>query len=332
MSDAEAGRSRRERIVGTWLHDLLGGWVVFACYAPIVLSLGVFAHARTPATFAFAFVVVGFRMNALFVLVHESWHYNLFRSRRVNEWIGGALGSYPIVAPYFQDRTSHWNHHRYVGTLRDPNSWAWDFPDGDRRVFLRELLRIGSGVAFAERILRLVLRRPAPPPPPDRPPRPVLEGDMAKREIKRLALVHVVILGLFTVTIGWPWYFLLWLLPAVTLYPAVALVRELLEHRRGALIVYETGPLERFLFGCFNFHLHAFHHAHASAPWFVLPELRAIATRKQPGIVFLRSYVVELARYLRGTSTVPHRAPSGAEPMPAGDVPLDARGAVTSTP
>jgi|GEM_PF-6634429 len=325
-SDAKASdKTFRERLVGTLAHDLLGVWMLAWCYAPIVAALWAFHHYRSVPTFLLAVLVVGFRMNGLFVLVHESWHFNMFRSRKWNEWIGSALGSYPIVMPYFQDRNTHWNHHRYVGTLRDPDAWAWDFGDTQKKVFYREMFRVVSGLAYAERILRIVLRRPAPPPPADRPPRPVLEGAMAKKEILRLAVVHGVIFLVFAKTLGWFWYFPLWLYPGLALFPAVTMLREFLEHRRGALIVYETGPIERFLLGCFNFHLHAYHHAHASAPWFTLPDMRERAHKKAPGIVYLPSYFGELLRYLRGTSTVPARATVDTAPMPAGDVPFAVR-------
>lgn len=320
----------RERVVGTPLHDLLGVFMLAWSYAPAVAALWLFSRERSVATFVLAFVVVSFRMNALFIVVHESWHFNLFRSRKANEWLGSTLASYPIVMPYFQDRNTHWNHHRFVGTLKDPDAWAWDFPD-DRRVFLREIGKVASGASYLERIWRVALGRPAPPPPADRPPRPMLEGGVAKKEIVRLAAVHAAILGIFAVTVGWVWYFPLWLAPGLSLFPAVGMLREFLEHRRGALIVYRAGWTERFLLGCFNFHLHAYHHVHASAPWFTLPSMRERCERKVPGIVYLESYFLELGRYLRGTSTVPFRTatPDGA-PMPAGDVPLQAREAAAA--
>lgn len=291
-------------------------------YAPIVAALWAFHRAPSIATFALAFVTAGVRMNALFVVAHESWHYNLFRSRKLNEWLGGALAGYPMVIPYFHNRNTHWSHHRYVGTLRDPDAWAWDWPDAKRGALARELFFVASGLGQLGRIVRVLTGRPSPPPPPDRPAPPALEGAAAKKEIARLAVVHLAILGAFAATIGWVWYVPLWLVPALTLGPACLMLRELLEHRRGALIVYRANPLERFLLGCFNFHLHAYHHAYASAPWFALPAIEARARKKAPGIVTLDSYVAEFVAYFRGTSTVPVAATATSDAQPAGDVPL----------
>lgn len=316
-------RSFRERIVGTPLHDVLGVWMLVWSYAPAVGMLWVFHRWPSVLTFLGAMLMVGIRMNALFVVVHESWHFNLFRSRKANEWLGSALASYPIVMPYFHNRNAHWDHHRHVGTLRDPDAWAWDWPDAQRRGFVRELLVVATGWSYLLRIKRLVLREPAPPQPEGRPPRPVLAADEAKKEIRRFAVVHLVILVVFWKTIGWVWYFPLWLLPSLSLFPAWRSLREFLEHRRGALMVYESGFIERFLLGCFNFHLHAYHHAHASAPWFTLPVMRERAHAKTPEIVYRPSYFQELFAYLRGTSTVP--VTGDLDAMPAGDEPLGDR-------
>jgi fatty acid desaturase len=315
----------RERLVGTPAHDLLGVWMLLWSYLPAVAALYAFHRWMNLGTFFLAMLVVGVRMNALFVVVHESWHYNLFRSRRLNEWLGGALASYPIMMPYFKDRDAHWNHHRHVGTSRDPNASAWDWTDAQRGAFVKELFVVGTGLSYAARILRLVFRLPPPPPAPGRPERPTLQGKMALFEVARLAVAQAAVFAVFWMTIGWFWYFPLWLFPALSISPAWVTLREFLEHRRGALIVYRAWPVERFLLGCFNFHLHAYHHAHASAPWFVLPVMKERALRKQPDIVYLTSYFLELAAYLRGRSSVPF--PADHEPLPAGDVPLADRAA-----
>lgn len=322
----ESAPKNRDPFVGTLVHDLLGIWMLAWSYAPAIAALWAFHRWPSPLTFVLAFVMVSVRMNAIFVVVHESWHFNQFRSRKVNEWLGAALASYPIMMPYFQDRNTHWNHHRFVGTKRDPDAWAWDWSDERRGGFIREFFFVASGLSYALRIARLVLRIPAPQ-ASDGPPRPTLGGKMALMEISRLALVHAGILAIFWKTIGWYWYFPLWLYPGISLFPAFGMLREFLEHRRGALIVYEAGPLERFFFGCFNFHLHAYHHAYAAAPWFTLGSMRERALKKTPNVVFLKSYVREFVHYLRGTSTVPFGAGaiSDDETLPAGDTPLGQR-------
>lgn len=315
-------KSWRERAVGTWVHDLLGAWMFVWCYAPIVGVLVAFHRYPNVGTFILALGVIAFRMNALFVVAHESWHFNVFRSRRLNEWAGAGLASYVIVKPYFKDRAGHWNHHRFVGTSRDPDAVSWDYKDAERRRLARDWILMATGASNLARVLRVLLRRPAPSAGGGGP-------TIGRAEIVRLAVVQLVIAVLFWRTVGIVWYVPLWLFPSLALAPAVTFLREFLEHRRGAIIIYpRANPLERFLFGCFNFHLHGYHHAFASAPWFVLPVVGERARRKVPSMVAIDSYLGELVAYAAGRSPA-FSAPAsdvGVE-RDAGDRSLGERGA-----
>ncbi|MEZ4260262.1 MAG: fatty acid desaturase [Polyangiaceae bacterium] len=331
MARAKA-RHWRERMTGTPLHDALGVWMLVWSYAPIVAAIWVFDRWPSVGTLLLAIVITGVRMNALFVAAHEAYHYNLFRSRKLNVWVGGALASYAVMMPFFHSRTSHWDHHRYVGTDRDPDAPAWDWSAHERWRFAREMLMLATGLSYVERVARLVLGVPRVETNGARRARPMPEGDLKTQEIKRLVAAQLAVLGVFTVTIGPMWYVPLWLLPSVSIFRAWVSLREMLEHRRGAIIVYRAGLIERFLLGCFNFHLHAYHHAHASAPWFTLPALKEKAHAKLDGIVYLDSYFAELYAYMRGRSVVPSRGVEPAEAMAAGDVPLDERGETEQRP
>jgi fatty acid desaturase len=275
-------------------------------------------------TFLLAFVLIPFRMNALFVVTHEAWHFNVFRSRKANEWLGAGLAAYPIVMPFFKDRDTHWNHHRHVGTSRDPDAWAWNFDDHERGRLLRECLLVGSGLSYAVRILRVLAGRPAVA-TATTGTRP--QSAITKGEILRLALVHLTILAIFWKTVGAIWYVPLWLFPGLATFPMVGMIREFLEHRRGALITYRRATLfERFTLGCFNFHLHAYHHAFASAPWFTLPEpYVAERAKKRHKIVDLPSYYGEWFAYLRGKSPKFSGPADDAPEREAGDQPLEER-------
>lgn len=296
--------SWRLRCKGTALHDLLGVWALAWTWGPMLGALAVFRRWPSPWTFALAFVVVGIRQNALFIVTHETWHFHLFRVRRVNEIVGAWLAAYPMILPFYNNRKLHWDHHRHVGEPSDPDRFTWDWPIEQRWRFLRELVWLGTGLPFVLTAARVVLRLSPPKPAPGRPPRPSFGGGGGIGELAKIAVSHLVILGIFTATIGWPFYFALWLAPVITIGPVVLELRQFLEHRHGRLLVYRAGPIERWIFGCFNFHLHAFHHAFASEPWFCIPAIEATARRKEPDIVDMKSYAGELFAYVRGRDTV----------------------------
>jgi fatty acid desaturase len=285
------------RLKGTWLHDVLGAWTLVWSYAPILAALAVFARWPSALTFAGAFLMVVIRQNALFVVAHECFHGTLFRRRGVNAWVGAWLAASPIVLPYAQSRRLHLEHHRRVGEHDDPSRYAWDFPVTERSRWLRYFGGVLTAVPFVVRAVTMVLGRGGAP----AAARPGLEdGGSSKADLLRVVVVHLVLLGAFTLTLGPLWYFLLWLLPSIGAHLVLDDLRQFLEHREGQLVIYRAGPIERFVFGPFNFHLHAFHHAIASEPWFCVPSSEERARRKAPHIHTLGSYTVEIVRYLRG--------------------------------
>ena len=306
-------------------HDILGAWMLLWTYGPIAAALWLFGSYPTALTFVLALVVVTARQHALFVVMHESWHYNVFRARKANELCGAFLCAYPLFAAYYVDRDNHWNHHRYVGTRSDPDGVLWNWDGSQRIMFFRALLTMASGMAFAARICRILRRRPDIPLP--NPNVEVSElhpvANATKADWLGVATVQAIIFGIFATTLGWVWYFVLWVFPAVALYPTLGTLRGFLEHRNGRLLVYHAGRTERFVFGAFNFHLHAYHHAIPSAPWFLLPNLGERALQRSPHIIFQGSYVCELVAYFLGRSAVPHHvAGKASQPQPAGNVPF----------
>jgi fatty acid desaturase len=304
---------------GTALHDVLGAWTFVWSYAPIAAALAVFARWPSVWTFALAFALTAFRQNALFVVAHESFHNTLFRSRPLNEVLGGWLAARPILLPYAQSRHSHWEHHRHVGTAEDPDRYAWAWERDRRGAWLGHYTLTLLALPFVARAARAVLgivRGRAAAPAEDQGRQGLAVDSGAKMEILRLGVTHLVILGVYAVTVGPVAYFTLWLLPAITLRVVIDDLRQFLEHREGRICIYRAGPVERFLLGPFNFHLHGFHHAVASEPWFCLPAIEERAREKLPDIVVLRSYTREIARFAAGRPLVPAGV-SGGEAAPA---------------
>lgn len=63
---------------------------------------------------------LGFFLNGIVQLAHDSWHYNLFEKKWQNKLFGNFLSLiFPIL--YSSARHEHMLHHRYNGTEKDPN-------------------------------------------------------------------------------------------------------------------------------------------------------------------------------------------------------------------
>jgi fatty acid desaturase len=309
----------RGRLKGA--HDLLGVLALAWAWAPILASLALFGARPAVWTFVVAFVVVGGRQHSLDILAHEAWHYTVFRRRWLNNVAGAWLCAFPNLSRFAGLRKKHFEHHRKIGTLDDPDRYYWGWRPTERREFVRHHLFVLSGLWFVRHFLKGARRGSAPVSGADPEARPseieVPPCPEDRFELVGLAVWHLAALGAFAATIGWVFYFLLWILPVLTLRMFIGELRQFLEHRHGRLLVYNTNAVERFFFGPFNFHLHAYHHAYPQEPWFVLPALGPAARRKCPDIVDYGSYVGELADYLAGRDR--HAASSDIVESPRGD-------------
>ncbi len=291
--------STAESSKGTIVHDLWGCWAILRAYALSLLSIACFAVWTSPWSLVAAFAATGFSQYAIVMAGHETWHWTLFRSRRLNILVGSWLCSYPVLMRYWEQRANHLEHHRKVGQHDDPDAYYYRWHLSDRGRLVKHCLVAGSGVPFVAYLVCTVLRRPLPK--FVKPPLASVETSGTTRmELAGLAVTSAALLLLFTVTIGWMWYFLLWLAPTMTLVPLLLTLRQFLEHRNGDLIIYRSPWIERVLFAPGNFHLHAVHHTLPMVPWFEVPQATDEARRKNPQILEYASYVGEFADFLRG--------------------------------
>ncbi len=285
-------------------HDLMGAFAVLWAFLPVVAVIVLFAARPHPVTFAVAFVVTGARQHGINILAHETWHWTLFRGRAVNDRVGSWVLSYPVVMRFEAMRQKHFEHHRTVAQPDDPDRYYWGWPPDARRSFVAHMLLVASGLHFVWLAGRSLLGIPVPvvgeAQRPRVPAAPI--SGRAGCELACLALVHLALLGLFAATVGWIYYFLLWLLPLVTLGNLLGELRQFLEHEGGELIIHRSSPVERFFVAPYSFHLHAVHHVYPAVPWFLVAGQERQALERRPEIQVQASYLRQLTRYLASSS------------------------------
>ncbi len=102
-------------------------WLVIAALIAIVKL------AHNPWMTAFAIIMIGSRQHSLAILMHEGAHYHLAADRALNDRIAELLAAWPLMISLPSYRASHFEHHRYANTMKDPD-WRrkqntdWAFP------------------------------------------------------------------------------------------------------------------------------------------------------------------------------------------------------------
>lgn len=99
------------------LMSFVVDWALMLLAVAAVLSISLFL-------LPFALVLIGSRQRALSNLVHDASHGNLSGKNMLNDLVADYLGALPNFDTVRSYRQSHMQHHRYLGSLRDPDSLA----------------------------------------------------------------------------------------------------------------------------------------------------------------------------------------------------------------
>lgn len=215
--------------------NLAGAALVLHAWALILGSIALFAWQPNPATFLFAWLIVGGRQLGLAILMHDAAHGLLFANRRLNDWIGRWLCAYPVLTDLDLYRPYHLKHHRFTQQAEDPDlGLSAPFPI-TRRSLWRKVMRDLSGqTAYQRRKLQFKSAwGPA--------------GLSVRARIGRLVaelggglLTNAVLLGAAIGSGYWWLYPALWLLPMATWYQLVSRIRNIAEH---AVVPDDGDPL-----------------------------------------------------------------------------------------
>ena len=256
-------------------HRGLSLWWLTPLYALCVLVIGAWVQSRLSG------------------LVHEAAHYSLFKNRKLNDFAANCFLLFPIFGVIANYRTGHWAHHRHVNDKeRDPDlarlakHHPRNFPISKKRFLLEYvLLQILPHKTISYLIGRaLYVAIP-------------MKVDGAERDD---ALGGKIVLGLrityyallfttLTVFGWWPHYFLFWIVPFVTVYPAVIFLREIAHHGNypddGDFTnsrVYNARWWERGVFFPYSEDNHVLHHMFPTIPHYRLQEAHATMLRYPP--------------------------------------------------
>ena len=265
-------------------RNILAG-VLVATNLAIVAGSGIVAYRLdSPLIWAVAFLLVGARGQACYILQHEAMHNLLFSNRRLNENTGVLLSAF-LGTKFHAGRALHMKHHREVGNANDPNMvWHGAENKQPKGQFIRFILFQALGGRLVMLVLSLFgstlsaagLRAPGQAPALAR------AGDLPARlsriDLAAFAVVQLAMFALFATTAVWWLYFALYVIPLSTVTALLEALRSFSEHvlpgtatndaERHRRFYMNAGPVERFLISQFGFHYHHVHHLFVNVPTF----------------------------------------------------------------
>ncbi|MBI3769407.1 MAG: fatty acid desaturase [Deltaproteobacteria bacterium] len=298
-----------------------GALDALATTSAIVIVIGVAHAAANPVVYLVAAALIGGLQHSLVNLSHEGWHRLCFTNRRLNDWVGAWIYSYPLGVPFHHDRERHLQHHRLVGAPSDPDwvnySNEGRLPAGRLRLYLAGRLLGSQLVATVWSALF------------SRQPRIAVEAESAAAdsaaptagsEMIRIVAVQALLFVTFALFGRWWEYIALWLGPLATFASFYVAVRAFVEHAAlrddvapvERLHDFAPGLVERFFLSPCHFYFHALHHAFPTVPHFRLAALQSAldaAGHVYPGTRQGGGYVARLREHL---ASIDAALPSGA--------------------
>jgi fatty acid desaturase len=275
-------------------------WIYTAANAVVVVGAGSVAwHIDAWWAYLAAFILVGARGQACYVLQHEAMHNLLFENRKTNELVGILLSGL-VGTQFYMARRMHMEHHRLVGQPGDPNEIHHDVTHrppglGVLLFFLSQLLG-GRLVSLVKRLFMVGLQviRQALGISKGAAAMPTASlSSKARTDLIALFAIQVAIMAVITLASSFWMYVLLYVLPLSTLTAFFETLRSFSEHvlpgapprsvaETNRRFYMDAGPVERFFVSQFDFHFHHVHHLYPNVPTFNVRRLHGWLADQDP--------------------------------------------------
>lgn len=249
-------------------------WIIigFTAYASI--------NYLHPVFYPLSVLIIGARMHALAILMHDATHFRFLKNRKWNDLLTNVFTMYPLFTSIETYRQNHLRHHQHLNTEEDPDWVAklgvreFTFPKTRREFFttLCSYLIMYKGISdaiwFAKRF-QMPAAKQAQQGGESRWPR---------------LLFYVALFTLLTITGTWLYYLLYWVVPYLSTFFMYQYIRSVAEHfgelaYDHALTSSRTVKptlVERFFLAPHEVGYHLEHHLYPGVPFYNLPRMHEV--------------------------------------------------------
>jgi fatty acid desaturase len=250
--------------------DLLLDWTIIIGSAWLAFTF------LNPVSYILAVIVIGARMHALAVLMHDVSHFRFLNNRRLGDFIINFFVCWPMFVTVAKYRANHLKHHQNLNSEDDPDWTAKQGHPGFKHPqtkgeFLWRLFSYLIGIQGIRDVVwifqRLSKQQPA----------------KGKREVGGFVF-NLALFILLTVFGLWIPYLLFWVVPFFTTLLMFQYIRSFAEHFGDleydnlyhSIRTVNPTLIERFLIAPHNISYHMEHHLYPGVPYHNLPKLKQL--------------------------------------------------------
>lgn len=289
---AKAYLTKEERQLLHKKNDLLAAWEILIHWLTIAAAFALVYIWPNIFTILVSLFLLGGKQLACAILMHDAGHFAIFKSRRLNDWVGKWLGAYPIFNDMTRYRSYHFEHHKHTGLEEDPDLLLTRGYPTSRKSMIRKFTRDLTGQTGIKAWLGLMMIHLGYL-------KYNLGGKVVKIDqgsrswkeflhvfVKKLGgpiLANLFMLGILSLLAS-PFLYLLWIVAYLTTFQFCLRVRSIAEH---SVLEDSTNPLkntrttyanwfERILFAPYHVNYHAEHHMLMTVPSYNLPKMHKL--------------------------------------------------------
>lgn len=252
----------------------------------ILAAVALVGLTRSWLVGAGAFLFIGVLQNNISSLLHHALHGDLHPSKRLNDLVCRLFLTGPQGQLLGVVRWEHLHHHARFGMEDDPERVYYDLEatgvDTPQRL-RRHVVRLFLGWVVAPNLRRALTGDRGglgASNPTWEARRRTAGGNLA--DLTGFLVAQTGIAAAMWSLTGWWWAWAVWwALPLATVGAGLTVLRATLEHaspedpdRR--LFSFTSNPLERFVFGPFQFNYHYEHHRFMSVPYYWTPAVHRL--------------------------------------------------------
>ncbi|MEM8887548.1 MAG: fatty acid desaturase family protein [Bacteroidota bacterium] len=254
----------------------------------IILTTAIFCSLYFhPLLYVLSITIIGARMHALAILMHDAAHFRFLKNRKQNDLLTNYLTMYFIFSSIEVYRKNHLKHHQHLNTEDDPD-WFFKlgrrdftFPKSRAEFILTVLAYFSLIRGFLDALW--FLKRFAPANAPG-----AKKKASFKSKLPRI-LFYVILATVLSIFGLWKAYLLYWVIPYLSTFFMFQYVRSVSEHfgelERDHLLnstrTVKTNLFERFFFAPHNVSYHLEHHLYPGVPYYNLPQLHNLLMEQE---------------------------------------------------
>jgi len=253
-------------------------------YSIIFLTIYATLQLPTFGTYFLAVIIIGARMHALAILMHDASHFRFLKNRKWNDLVTNYLTMYPIFTSIEIYRSNHLRHHQHLNTEEDPD-WvaklgnrAFTFPKS-RTEFL---LTVASYLALYQGIMDAVwfLKRFN-----TKDKKTVITTENKALKV----LFYILFFGALTYFGIWKYFLIFWIVPYFSTFFMFQYIRSVAEHfgelayenNLSASRTVKATLIEQFFLAPHNVGYHLEHHLYPGVPFYHLPKLHELLMQQK---------------------------------------------------